>query len=239
MKTLATLIGAAAIALSASPVPQGQDQKIQGKKLVLEPGTHAVTDLISKSAVALGRNYLFSKQEIASSPQQDVEIQNRLELDERGIEEVVSQMLYSRGRVMTPVDISRNIYEWIAMNGPKRSDIQARALRLAPEEVLSRSALKIWASTVVALKHLDANVAVNSLRPFFATNQSGSGLIVGSVGGSRSLLLSGFSDQVANAIRLLQDADQPQAEVQVGLTQRLTELEQRVKALEGGVKQAK
>ena len=54
-------------------------------------------------------------------------------------------------------------------------------------------------------------MATNSLRPFFAsTGQVGAPLTLGNVGNNRAMLLQGFTDQVAAAIRLLRTVDVPQ-----------------------------
>ena len=81
--------------------------------------------------------------------------------------------------------------------------------------------------------------AQNSLRPFFSNNQGGhsGGVMVGTVGNEHALLLQGFQDQVAQAIRVVQLADVPQrAELELiggqTISNYVQQLEARIKALE-------
>ena len=66
--------------------------------------------------------------------------------------------------------------------------------------------------TSVPLKHIDAAKASQQLRPFFTSGGGRNGLSFGNAGNQRSLLLQGYANQVATAIRLLRDVDQPQGE---------------------------
>ncbi len=237
MKTLMTASAALAVAFSAGPVHQDQDKLAQGRKFVLEAGAHQIPDLIDRAARFLGRNYLFSQQELGAAPGQTIELQNRLELDEKGCEEITSQLLYSRGFVLTPVDPPRGVYEWIHASGPRRGEIANRSATLAPEEVMIRTALKKHVTTVLPLKHTSAPNAMNSLRPFFASGgQQTSGLTVGTAGNNRTLVLSGFTDSVAAAMRMIQDADQPGDPLPPTVDERLAKLEGRVQALEEKLK---
>jgi hypothetical protein len=82
---------------------------------------------------------------------------------------------------------------------------------MTPEEVVQKERLKVVVSTVILLKHIDANTAVPQLRPFFAAS-GGAGPAIGSAGNPQSLLLTGFADQVAGVVRLLRAVDLPERE---------------------------
>jgi type II secretory pathway component GspD/PulD (secretin) len=206
-----------------------------GKRFVLEAGAHPIEDLINDSAKFLGRNYLFGPNELKAQQSGAIELQNKLELDERATEEIVSQMLYSRGIVMTPVDVERKLYEWVAISGPRRMDIPSRAVQMPIEEVLQRATLKMVVSTTIGLKHVNAQAVTNSLRPMLAQQQQTGGLNVGALSG-RSIVVTGFADEVARVIKVLQEIDQPGDAPPAGLEERLIErlgkLEARMAALE-------
>lgn len=228
-----------ALATGAFSCPQDQDAKGPSKKLILEAGTHPIGDLITKSALALGRTYLVGKGELESAAQPDVRIQQRLELDERGIEEVVGQLLHTAGFVMTIVDSTRGIYEWIAIQGPQSGEIQARAPRFTPDEIAARPTLKMWVTTVVPMKHAEPGVVVNGLRPLLANGRGPTGLVLGTLGQQRSLMVGGFVDQIAKVLQTVREVDQPPAQVAPTVVERLVRLEQRVTALEAQGKTGK
>jgi hypothetical protein len=107
------------------------------------------------------------------------------------------------------------------------------------DEVLARPDLKLPVLVMVPLKHINATIATNALRPFFAsTGAPGGGgtLTLGNVGNSSAMLLTGMQDQVAQAIRLIRGCDVPpppeQMEQAANSGERIQQLERRVKALE-------
>ena len=119
------------------------------------------------------------------------------------------------------------------MQGPRRAEITNRAITMTPEEVLRRPNLKMVVVTSVTLEHTQVQVATNSLRPFFASSgQAGGALTIGNVGSNQAMLLMGFADQVAAAIRLVRLADVSPGSVYRGLEERMRELEKRLAALE-------
>ena len=104
---------------------------------------------------------------------------------------------------------------------------------MTPEEVLRRPNLKMVVVTSVTLEHTQVQVATNSLRPFFASSgQAGGAMTIGNVGSNQAMLLMGFADQVAAAIRLVRLADVSPGSVYRGLEERMREFERRIAALE-------
>ena len=162
-----------------------------------------------------------------------ITMQKRIAVDALGCEDLISQLLYTKGFALVSIDASKGLYEVIAMYGPRRALIQERALTMTPEEVLRRPNLKMPVVTSVPLEHIQVQVATNSLRPFFASSGQVSGsLTLGNVGNNRAMLLMGFADQVAAAIRLLRLVDVPAGPVNPTLESRVNELEKRIAALE-------
>ena len=64
--------------------------------------------------------------------------------------------------------------------------------------------------TTVKLEHINAQLANNALRPFFAGSRGANSIQIGTVGNQQSLIVQGFQDQVAQALRVIQLADTPQ-----------------------------
>ncbi|MBK8097535.1 MAG: hypothetical protein IPK26_10525 [Planctomycetes bacterium] len=187
---------------------------IDANGMTLPAGEITANDLIDAAAKFLGRNILWSPQELGSV--QTFALQRPLAVDAPGCEEVLCQLLATRYLVVIPLDEQKNLYEVVSLNGQRQRDIAATAVWRTADEVLRREGLKQVVICSVPLKHINAQVATNALRPFFGMfgggNNSAAGLIIGNTGTDETVLLQGFADQVADAIRLLRDADKPLAE---------------------------
>lgn len=209
------LLLAPAVALHAQepqPTPRGVEMPggiTAGKDgFVLPAGAVAVEDLINGAALFLARNVLWHPQELQNQP--DFVFQRRLALDAIGCEELLHELLASRGLVVVPIDESKQVYEVISMAMQRRGEIFARAVPKSPEEVLQRPNLEQFVLTNLPLQHIDATSAQNALRPFFA--QGGSqhhALMFGTSGTGEALLITGFTEQVAACIRIVRECDQP------------------------------
>jgi len=230
------VIGTAMILVAATP--QGstlQDQdpnKRTSQGFVLKAGDHALLDVIRDAAKFLGRNYLTTDGDFANSP--TITLDKTLNLDVFGCEEVVSQLAYSRNFAMTAVDAKRGIYEFIFIRGPRRPEIFNRARFVQPEEVLRRTKLKMAVTTVVRLEHCNASRLTATVRPFFAGGGvGGSSVQIGNAGNERAVLLSGFADHVAAALKMLRAVDKAsEAEARPDIHERLDKIERRLTALE-------
>ncbi|MFM1871352.1 MAG: hypothetical protein RL398_774 [Planctomycetota bacterium] len=201
----------------------------------IEAGEVQIPDLIDRCAVYLDRNILVSPNEIAGVV--PVRLQRPIETDRDGCEELLAGMLTRSGHVLTVVDDKQGIYEVLNAMGPRGRELMGRAQQRTVEQVLARPRLKMPVTTTVSLQHINATIATNALRPFYAStggmNVAGS-LTLGNVGNAGSLLLSGLQDQVAQAIELVRRCDVPSPdEAQAAtLEQRIVALEQRIAALE-------
>lgn len=204
---------------------------------VLEPGEITLPDLIDKSAALLSWNILSSKVEIdAVGGAATIRLHNRIATDAVGCEEFLASMLYRSGFALTVLDQDRQIYEVIALQGPRQREITNRAVSRTPEQVLARPGLRVPVLTVVSLKHINATIATNALRPFYASTGGtpSASLTIGNVGNNTAMLLSGFNDQVASAIRLLQvcDVPPPPEAAPPSLAERIDAIERRLQAVE-------
>jgi hypothetical protein len=208
-----SILLAAGAMRAPSSAPQDR-QAALATEFVLEAGEHQIGTLLERSAAFLGRNYLWSEADFANVPSQTFELQQRLVLDQKGVEEVVSELAYVMGFVMLPVDEPRGIYEWIHRFGPKRTELSLRAPWIAPEQVLGRPNLQRYLTTSVQLQHLDAMEAANMLRPFLLGGSPGvSALTIGAAGDA--LLIQGFTDSVAMALELVGRIDVPPSDAQL------------------------
>ena len=202
---------------------------------VLEAGEVKLTEFVDRCANHLGWNILSSASELQSCPLQEIRTQTRIEVDREGCIELLSSMLARGGFVLTELDAPKGVYEILAANGPRGREIQNRAVRRTPEEILARPTLRMPVTTVVDLQHINAVIATNALRPFFASS-GGSGvtsLTIGNVGNVGSLLINGLQDQVAQAISVVRQCDVPPPPDAVPpLAEKLEALERRIAALE-------
>lgn len=230
MKTCTHLL---ALLLAAAPAIAQENEPAE-PPFVLPAGDLATTALIDACANYLGWNILYSEQELGEQGQKS-KLQQQIVTDRDGCEELLYGLLYRQGFAVKTLDLERGVYEVLSMQGPRRKELGAGARFMEWSEVLQRPALKRQVLTTVPLQHIDAQLANNTLRPFFAG--SGGGVSVGTVGDGQSLLLQGFQDQVAQAVRVVQLADVPQRAGRDALdartlTDRVEALEARIRALE-------
>jgi hypothetical protein len=197
---------------------------------VFEPGVVDVRTLIQRCATYLQRNILVDDVELLPNRKQrpaapaagaaaesapdgpSIELQFPVVTDREGCEELLDGLLWTRGLAVVPLDETKGVYEVLSLYGPRAREIAVRAVARTPEQVLARPALRRFVTVVHALKHANATVVTNALRPFFAASMQNNvpTLAIGSAGNATSLLLTGPQDLVATALRLLQAADVPQ-----------------------------
>jgi hypothetical protein len=241
-RTFAGLLLAVGIA-GALPV-QDQDPKA-APVFALDAGDHELRELIDGAARFLGRNYLYSEAELGQVPNTKITLQNPLRLDRQGCEETLSQLAYQLGFAVVPIDRERGVWEVFFLNGPKRGELNNRAIFVRPDEIARYARTKLPITVHVPLQAIQAVAAVNSLRPFFM-GQGGNqqSIMFGNVGNAQAVLITGFADQVAQAVEMLRRVDvapEAAAEVAVNQTwvekteQRLTTIEQRLGAVESRI----
>lgn len=206
---------------------------------VLEAGEIKLNDLVDRCASHLKWNILLNDQEIAARVGNGaIRMQNRLQVDRNGCEDLLSSMLARSNFVLTVLDESQHLYEVISLDGPRAREISNRAVRRTPEEVLRRPSLRMPVTTVLELQHTNAVIATNALRPFLASSGPGQSLLtIGNFGNTRAIVISGLQDQVATAIGLVRSGDVPDPMNTVpGVTERLEAIERRLAALEKKLK---
>jgi hypothetical protein len=219
------------VALTVPPPPPQDPAPQPATDFVIEAGQHNVRTLIERAAQFLGRNYVFSEADLASIPELEVTLQNRLALDAVGCEEVVSELAFTKGLVMLPLDEKRGLYEWIHAQGPHRAKIMSHAVEMTPEQVLRSRNLRVAVRTTYSLATLEPNGVANQLRPFLFGNAGGqTTMAVGAAG--NSILLQGFSHEVATAVEMIEKLEGPPPELEPGLTTWKVKVDQRLDAIE-------
>lgn len=221
------LAAAAAPALSQGPAANGAAQ------FVLEPGAIEIAELIDRAASHLGWNILVDPQELQHCSNQ-LKLQNRVEVGHSGCEDLVTTMLATRGVVVRTLDKEKNLYEVISLHGPRAREAFSSPPQKTVEQILERPNLRMPVMTVMQLQNVNAMHATNALRPFFASSQSNhSQITIGNAGNGKAMLISGLQDQVANAIRVVQQADvQHDDEHAQTVEARVATLQERVSRLE-------
>ena len=138
------------------PVPTQQETKF-----VVETGDHLIHDLIKRCGEFLGRTYLVDKSQNPAICNPDsavgkIHIPKRLELDAKACEDVMSQMLATRGWIACPLDTDRGVWDWVYIQGPRSIDLKKHVTALTPDEALKRPKLAQYVSTVMSLEHVNA-----------------------------------------------------------------------------------
>ncbi|MCA8963260.1 MAG: hypothetical protein H6838_14460 [Planctomycetes bacterium] len=179
---------------------------------VLEAGTHEVTDLIDRVAAFLDFNILYEGSEIGGAGK--IRITRRTEVDAHGCWDLFSSLLYHKNLAILPLQTDKGFYQVVNMNGPRAREISSAAVFVPYQEVESYAkSMATPIQTTVPLRNINATIATNALRPFFAAiGGANSGLTFGNVGNNTSLLVQGYAHQVAAACRLLERVDIGEAE---------------------------
>ncbi len=123
-------------------------------------------------------------------------------------------MLYIKGFAVIPRgEGDLELLEIVMMAGSRGREVSNSARYVTPEDLSNyRYQTGVPILTTVPLRHINAQLANNALRPFFAStggsNAAGS-VQIGNVGNKSSLLLQGFGPQVFAAAQLLKLVDAP------------------------------
>lgn len=121
-------------------------------------------------------------------------------------------MLYIKGFAIVPRgEGDLEILEIISTNGPRVREVTNGARYVTPDQLEDyKNQTGVPILTTVQLKHINATVANNALRPFFASTgspQGGGGVTLGNVGNNTAMLLQGYGPQVYAAVKLLELVD--------------------------------
>ena len=123
-------------------------------------------------------------------------------------------MLYIKGFALLPRGTGdQELLEIVSMTGQRARDVNSSARYVSLDSIEEyRGQTGVPIMTTIQLKNINANIAQNALRPFFAQSGGAAGassLLFGTAGNNSSLLLQGFGPQVYDAVKLLQLVDRP------------------------------
>jgi general secretion pathway protein D len=123
-------------------------------------------------------------------------------------------MLYIKGFAVVPRgEGPLEILEIVSMIGPRSREVTNGARYVTPDELhLYRNQTGVPILTTVSLKNINATIATNALRPFFASTGAPGGAgspTLGNVGNNTAMLIQGFGPQVFAAVKLLELVDVP------------------------------
>lgn len=228
-----------ATAAFAQDRPKEAQEPAQQQAFAMEAGEVQLTALVDRCAAYLDCNILMTPTEMAASGPggNTVRLQKSISTDRDGCLEFLTTILARNSFALTWLDDKHTIGDVVCLVGPRGREVLARAQQVTPDQVLARPNLKVAVTTVVPLQHINATIATNALRPFFASTGAPAGgqtLTLGNVGTGSAMLLSGMQDQVAQAIQLLKacDVPPPPDKTPPSAVERIAELERRVKELE-------
>lgn len=192
----------------------------------VEAGAHDLVELVDRAARYLDRNIILDPNEMVAKTRRgapvEVRLQHALELDAEGCEEFISQVAYSHGLVLSPVDPRKQTYELIGVRGNRRQEIRAQLM--TPNQVRNRRYLYMKVQTVVQVKHVEARSLANSLRPMLMGGRAVPLVMSGVNDGV--LLIQGLAADVARATELVEMADLPPTKnLNSALQQRIRQLE--------------
>lgn len=234
--------------LTALPacIAQQPSKAIPKDPFRLPAGEVKIPALIDQCAAYLGANILWTEQEVQSpGSTTSAKLQHPIETDRDGCEELLATLLVRSGLALVWLDDKGSMMEVVSLSGPRAREMSMRAQERTVEAVLARPNLRLPVTVTLPLEHINATIATNALRPFFASlSPVSQALTIGNVGNNRSMVLSGMQDQVVHAVRLIQKCDVPAVSGDVGMPvvvdgERVARLEQRVQALEEQLAQAK
>lgn len=232
--------------MEAPKVAVARSQDPVRAPFVFEIGDWPLTDVIERCAGYLHYNILvdgFELQTAArgrggrkkSAEPAAVTISLTLPIvtDDKGCEDLLTGLLWKYGLMLVPVDEKKQVYEVLAQDGARGRDARMLAPRRTPDQILARPTLRSMVTTVYLTKHTNAQLANNSLRPFFASvgSNGSSQLMIGNAGNKAALILSGPQCSVAAALEILRESDRPAAAVDDQLRGQFAQLLEQNKAL--------
>ena len=184
------------------PAPGGPAQPV-----VVPPGEIAVRDLVQAVAKAARHTILCDEQQLVGA--KPIPLTEALTLEPATCEDLLCGLLWTRGLALVPVDAGHVVHEVLALSGPRANEVKASAITRTPAEVLAQPPCRRMVVTTVPLEHVNAAIAVNALRPFFAAGGGGGVGMDLSMTGTTSVVLRGWQLEVVTALKILKEVDKP------------------------------
>lgn len=193
-----------------------------------EAGAHSLQSLVDAAALRTGRNWIVHPGEMEGVAA--IDMQNAVEVADADIEAFVSELLWSRSFVVVVRKAAADAREVVSMKGTSSRDIFVEAPILGVDEVMAQPASRTPVLVTMQLEHINASIAANAMRPFFARSAS---VTFGSGGNNSMLVISGIQSEVAQVVALLRSVDKPDA----GVEKQVTDLQAENTALRAQVRE--
>ena len=227
---------------AAQNQPDGQDPQGQTPRMVVnedddtiafsmnESNGMELTEFIKWAQEVTGKRFTFSPTELQSSSPSGSTVsflgtfRIKRENFQRDFYSFFQTMLYIKGFAVVPRgEGPLELLEIVFTSGQRGREVTNGARYVTPDELPNyRFQTGVPILTTVPLTNINATIATNALRPFFASTgsaQGGGSLTLGNVGNASAMLLQGFGPQVYAAVELLKlvdvPAEQPNLVVQV------------------------
>lgn len=212
--------------------PGGATQEPQGKpRMVVDEATNTISfsmnesqgmelvEFVKWAQEVTGKAFTFNVQDLQGANAAPISFLGTLRIKRDRFKEdffsFFQTMLYIRNFALVPRgEGDLEVLEILSMAGPRAREVTNGARYVTPDELhLYRSQTGVPILTTVTLKHINAPIATNSLRPFFAQTGSAGGPggtpTLGNVGNNTAMLVQGFGPQVYAAVELLKLVDVP------------------------------
>lgn len=200
-------------------------------------GSHSLRSLVDTAALRTHRIWVVHPGEMEGAPA--IDMQSAVEVADADIEAFVSELLWSRGFVVVARKAAADALEVVSMNGPRASEVLAEAPLRSVDEVMAQPACRAPVRVTLQLEHVNANIVMNSMRPFFAQSARSASLVFGTAGSNSVFVISGIQSEVAQAVALIRAVDKPDAgaekqvtDLQVEITNLRAQIQQLEKQLE-------
>jgi len=199
------------------------DEATGNVQFTLGPKGMSLVDFINWTQEVTGKRFTFNPHEVigGSSAGAAIHVLGTFQFPRKTFQRdffaFFQTMLYIKGYAIVPRgEGDTEVLEIVMMHGARGREITNSARYVAPEDVAEyRNQTGVPILTTVHLKNINAQLANNALRPFFAStggSQAGGSVQIGNVGNNASLLLQGFGPQVYAAVKLLELVDGPKQE---------------------------
>ena len=238
MHAIPTLLAAAALGaalFSNVQDPERSVRKTPPPKLVLEAGEYEVAELIARSARFLKRTDLLSPDELKTrrgGAPPTVTLAEPLALAPGECDEVIERLAFVHDLVRVPLHEEKGLHLWVSLNGHNRDKVRRTATKMPADQVLKVRRSKLPVLTAVPLEHVSAQITARSLAPVFTSSRYGFAM---SHAGN-AVVVTGCADQVANAIDLLREIDQPLKNPESKWQQRIDAMQAEIESLRAEVR---
>jgi general secretion pathway protein D len=201
--------------------PTGPQLRVEGDEIVFSMSETAgmeLGDFIKWAQELTEKRFTFNETDLAQSANSRVSFLGTFRFPKDTFKNdffgFFQTMLYIKGFALLPRGTGdQELLEIVFIGGARRAEVSSSARYVPLDEIeIYRNQTGVPILTTVPLKNINANIATNALRPFFAqagAAAQGGSVLFGTAGNNTALLVSGFGPQVYDAVKLLRIVDNP------------------------------